>query len=114
MRYDHPLDDVNVHEVIQKRVKEGTPFYGKRPLCLTCRHSSVVRGETLNQTIISCPFGAFEGRVPFCVTECTDYLQINALSLSEMSNVAHVLTLDRKGEWGFLSPKEYGDSKEKL
>jgi len=57
--------------------------------------------------------GIFKGPVPFPITECSEHLALNALSLSEMGDIAHVLTLDRKGQWGFLSPQQYVNQKQK-
>jgi hypothetical protein len=56
------------------KVYDGTPANGERTLCSTCRHSTIIRGRTLDEEIVHCNAGMMHAvRITFKVTSCSDY-----------------------------------------
>ena len=92
--------------MIQFNIKGGTPPGGKS-LCVTCKHSSSVRGQNMEE-VIHCTAGLFEhrqGLVPFKVSECTEFHPSNMPWLHEMEEMAWKIEARKRGVVGFEGEK---------
>jgi len=77
------------------KVRGGTVQHGEPSLCATCKYATVVKGRSLQEEIVECAqLGGGQGRIPFPVTECSEYLHRNHPSLYHMESIAWVLRTD--------------------
>jgi hypothetical protein len=86
------------------KIHGGTAPAGDPPLCQTCRHATIIRGQTLRDEIIECADLSYrDRRIRFPVTYCTSYSDRRQPSLREMEETAWILRSDpRKREIGFV------------
>ncbi len=68
--------------------KRGHSFVDDKSLCTSCRHAHVFRRGAANNRTIRC---SKIGEVPSDITECSDYLSMNQLSLGQMTEIAMIL-----------------------
>ena len=74
------------------KVQGGTVQHGDSSLCNTCCHSTIIRGETLDERIVECSAPTMNSRtIPFRVTFCTAYCDSRQPSYSEMVRMAWIL-----------------------
>jgi hypothetical protein len=72
-------------------------------LCLTCRFTTVIRGERLRDEIVACSWLSARSRITFPVPFCTGYSDRRQASLREMEETAWVLRSDpRRNKIGFV------------
>jgi hypothetical protein len=56
------------------KVRNGTVSGGESSLCNTCRHSTIIRGSTLDEEIVQCHATPMTTtRIRFKVTSCSAY-----------------------------------------
>lgn len=99
------------------KVRGGTVQHGDPSLCNTCCHSTIIRGETLDQRIVECHASVTRGRViPFRVTSCSSYCDARQPSYVDMLRTAWILQPHgtKRRPAGFvrgeeLTPKEFAD-----
>ena len=74
------------------KVQEGTVVHGDSSLCVTCGHSTIIRGETANERIVECHASVMHARlIPFRVTACTAYADARLPSYGAMLRTAWIL-----------------------
>ena len=74
------------------KVYGGTPAHGERSLCHTCRHSTIIRGRTLDEEIVQCNAGVVHAvRITFKVTSCSEYFDDSLPSYFELFEKAWIL-----------------------
>ena len=88
------------------KVDKGTPLHAARSLCETCSHSTIVKGEKLDEEVVVCHQIGMNGqRITFKVTECNSWEQKHRVRVSEMAKIAWIINTDTKvGPIGFMSP----------
>ena len=87
------------------KVRGGTAALHERPLCESCRWSTVIRGLRLGDEIVECSQLSFRNqRVPFPVASCSGYINRNHPSIREMEEIAWILRSDsHRTQVGFVS-----------
>lgn len=90
------------------KIHGGSAHSGDGPLCLTCRHATVVKGARLRDEIVECAMLAYgHNRITFPVTSCTEYVSRQHASIREMEDIAWILRTDAKRrQVGFVQPKD--------
>jgi hypothetical protein len=74
------------------KVQNGTAANGGSSLCATCRHSTIVRGRTLDEEIVQChAMSMRSARVTFKVTFCSSYSDARQPSYMQMIQAAWIL-----------------------
>jgi len=74
------------------KVHSGTPVCSDSNLCHTCRHSTVVRGRSLDEEIVQCQALSMRAvRVTFKVTSCSAYSDGRQPSYLQMVEDAWIL-----------------------
>jgi hypothetical protein len=74
------------------KVYNGTPEHGGGSLCTTCRHSTITRGQRLEEEIIRCEAQAMgTTRIHFTVTECSAYFDARAPTYRQLLEQAWIL-----------------------
>lgn len=73
------------------KVRGGTTLGGPS-LCVTCRWSRIMGGESLNQEITFCE--QIDSPIRFKVRNCSEYLHKNHPTLGEMREAAWILRTD--------------------
>lgn len=84
------------YEMQQRLERIAEPLTGNRKIqfmdeasiCISCRHSMVMRRGSQNNRTIRCQM---LGPVPHDLTECSSYLGINDLSLGQMVEMAMII-----------------------
>jgi len=96
---------------VRIKIKGGTVAHHERPLCETCRWSTVIRGARLGQEIVECNQLSFQNqRVPFPVVSCSGYTDRNHPSIREMEEMAWLLRSDaRRNQVRFVQGKRLPD-----
>ena len=75
-------------------------------LCGTCRHLTVIRGESAGDTLLRCK--EVGGRIAFQVTECSAYDDAREPPLQELYQRAwRLFEMPRTGERRWVSPAEF-------
>ncbi len=90
------------------KVYGGTRVQDQDSLCATCRHSSIVRGTTLDEEMVFCRAMLMQIiRVPFKVTSCSDYDDDREPTYGELMEKAWILTSgSRRRPAGFVRASE--------
>ncbi len=90
------------------RIQGGTVRHGDPSLCLTCRHATVVQGQSLQDRIVDCGLlSSRDSRISFPVTSCSGYSDRRHPTLREMEDLAWVLRTDgRRRHIGFVQARE--------
>lgn len=98
-------------EAIKLKIKNATTR-SDGGLCHRCKHGSFIRGEAVSQEKIRC--GAFETWMEFEAHSCPTFEERGSMSLWEMQQIAYRFVLDpkKKGQMGFITPRDFKDSKE--
>lgn len=93
------------------KVRGGTVDHGRRPLCESCRWSTVIRGPRLGDEIVECNQLSYRNqRVSFPVMSCSRYHNRNEPSLKDMEDTAWVLRSDpRRQQIGFVHASKLTD-----
>jgi hypothetical protein len=93
------------------RIRGGTVNHSEPSLCLSCRHSIIVKGAALRDEIVACNLIRLKGRViPFPVTSCTGYQDRGQPTLWHMEEIAWVLRSDPKRRTvGFVEARKLKD-----
>ena len=93
------------------KVKGGTVDHSQRPLCESCRWSTIIRGSKLGDEIVECSQLAYRNqRVPFRVVSCSAYANRNHASLREMEEIAWILRSDpHRNQVGFVRSNKLTD-----
>ena len=89
------------------KLQGGTARDDELPLCLSCRHATVIRGRTLHDEIIDC--GQLYGRssrITFPVMSCSEYDDRRHATLRHLEQVAWVLRTGRGRRIGFVPARE--------
>lgn len=74
------------------KVHAGTPVSGDSNLCHTCRHSTVVRGRSLDEELVQCQALSMRTtRLTFKVTSCSAYSDMRQPSYLQMVEDAWIL-----------------------
>ncbi len=86
------------------KVHGGTVQHGDTSLCVTCRHSTIIRGRTLDEEIVDCHEAVMHGRrVPFKVTFCSGYSDLRQPTYTALVQDAWILQPgSRKRPAGFV------------
>jgi hypothetical protein len=90
---------------------EGGTAPGSENLCLSCIYSQVVRGQKLDEELITCSrltvYGDTYARVPFRVSSCNQYKRAGLPSIHDMEKIAWVLvTKSDAKQIGFVRAKD--------
>ena len=94
------------------KVQGGTTRGDQSSLCLSCKKSTVIKGQSMKYTRIHC--NAVEKVISFDVVECSAHVNRNHPSLGDMYEDAWVLRTDSKTrKIGFVRNKDL-DSKERF
>jgi hypothetical protein len=96
---------------VRIRIKGGTAVHHERPLCESCRWSTVIRGARLEQEIVECNQLSYRNqRVPFPVVSCSGYHHRNQPSIRELEEIAWILRSDaHRTQVGFVPGKRVPD-----
>jgi hypothetical protein len=96
---------------VRIKIRGGTVDHGQRPLCETCRWSTVIRGPRLGDEIVECSRLSYRNqRVPFPVVSCSGYADRRQASLREMEEMAWVLRSDpHRKQVGFVRSSRLKD-----
>jgi hypothetical protein len=96
---------------VQIKVRGGTVAQNERPLCETCRWSTIIRGVRFGDEIVECGQLSYRNqRVPFPVVSCTGYANRNHPSIREMEETAWLLRSDpRRNQVGFVHSSRLSD-----
>jgi hypothetical protein len=90
------------------KLQGGTARDDEPPLCLSCRHATVIRGRNLHDEIIDC--GLLHGRssrITFPVRSCSGYNDRRQPSLWHLEQIAWVLRTSRRTrKIGFVPARE--------
>lgn len=74
------------------KVQDGTVSHERRSLCGTCRHATIIRGQTLDEEIVHCQAAAMTSiRVTFKVTSCSSYDDERLPTYMELMEQAWIL-----------------------
>ena len=95
------------------KVHDGTPSNADSSMCTTCRHSTVIRGRTLDEEIVVCRGLASmkSVRVTFKVTQCSAYSDQRLPTYMELLEDAWVLQPGtRRRPPGFVRGSELRDA----
>jgi hypothetical protein len=90
------------------RIRGGTVQHGEESLCVTCRHATVVKGQSLREEIVQCGrLSAGHDLIPFPVTSCSGYSDRRHPSIRDMEDIAWVLRTDAKRKQiGFIQARQ--------
>lgn len=90
------------------RIRGGTVQHGEQSLCLTCRHATVVKGQSLREEIIQCGrLSSGHDLIPFPVTSCSGYSDRRHPSIRDMEDIAWVLRTDpKRKQIGFIQARQ--------
>jgi hypothetical protein len=78
------------------------------PLCFTCQHGMIVRGQAESQLAITCHVGMEPVSVRWHVTECSSYSDKSLPSLHSLEKIAWRFSVDdRKKTAGFLTAAQW-------
>jgi len=90
------------------KIRGGTVQHGEPSLCLTCRHATIVKGQSLREEIVQCDrLSAGHDLIRFPVTSCTGYSDRRHPSLREMEDIAWILRTDAKRKRiGFIQARQ--------
>lgn len=93
---------------MKTRVHGGTVIHGNGTLCATCRNSTIIKGQTLDEEIVECHARIMTPRgIPFKVTSCTSYDDSRLPAYADMVRVAWILTPHSKRRpAGFIRSSE--------
>jgi hypothetical protein len=96
---------------VRIKVQGGTVDHGQRPLCESCRWSTIIRGARLGDEIVECSQLTYDNqRVPFPVVSCSRYANRNQASLREMEEIAWILRSDPlRNQVGFVRSSKLTD-----
>ena len=90
------------------KIRGGTVQHGESSLCMTCRHATVVKGQSLREEIVQCDrLSEGHNLVRFRVTSCTGYADRRQPSLRDMEDLAWILRTDaRRNQIGFIQARK--------
>ena len=89
-----------------RKVYGGTPV-GDESRCDTCSHARIVQGYAESERIVFCDAMYDPIRIPFKVSECSDYEDKRLPSIRAMEQIAWFLRTKSAGhEAGFISAAE--------
>jgi hypothetical protein len=92
------------------KVKDGTPE-NTESLCQTCTWSRITKGFQQTEVIVYCSANYPNQRVPFKVSQCTDYQDMTLPTKREMEKMAWILVTRPGGKTaGFVKADEFPDS----
>jgi hypothetical protein len=93
------------------KVHNGTVSNGESSLCNTCRHSTIIRGRTLDEEIVQCQAVAMRvTQVTFKVTFCSAYCDERLPTYMQMLEDAWILQPgSKKRPSGFVRGSELRD-----
>jgi hypothetical protein len=93
------------------KVHDGTAPNGESSLCNTCRHSTIIRGRSLDEEIVQCLAVTMSAtRVTFKVTSCSAYTDDRLPSYMELFEKAWILQAGSKRRpAGFIRGSELQD-----
>ena len=78
---------------MKTKIHGETPIHGETSLCVTCHHSTIIRGQRLDEEIVDCTASLMQGRrIPFKVTACSSYSDARRPSYGELVRMAWILT----------------------
>ena len=82
---------------MKTKIHGGTAIHGETSLCVTCRHSTIIRGQTIDEEIVDCSASFMRSRqIRFKVTSCSSYSDARLPSYHEMVRSAWILTPQSK------------------
>jgi hypothetical protein len=88
-----------------RKVYGGTPK-GSESLCLTCTYAGIIRGFAESEMITICDRFFNPIRVPFPVSECSEYADRRLPDVEEMKEIAWSLRSKSAGhKAGFIPAK---------
>jgi hypothetical protein len=99
------------------KVRGGTVQHDEPSLCVSCRHSTIIRGQGFRDEIVECGRLSWENnRIDFRVTSCSDYSDRSLPELRKMEEIAWVLRVDKlRAPIGFVRAKDVDkDERHKL
>lgn len=93
---------------VQFKVRNGTPVGGGGSLCQTCRHSTIIRGQAMDEEIVQCQAAPMTTtRIRFKVTSCSSYNDERLPSYLQLMEQAWILQPgSRRREAGFIRARE--------
>jgi len=87
------------------KIRGGTVQHGESSLCMTCRHATVVKGQSLREEIVQCD-RLSEGH-NVLRTFCTGSADLRRPSLREMEDLAWILRTDAtRKQIGFIQARK--------
>jgi len=106
--YDGPLEGTrgDIAKQITKTArtqhltgKRNDNFIDTTSLCSSCKWSQTRRRAGQNTRQMEC--SVFRGPCPEDINECTEYEPITSLSLSQMTEIAHIIDVGPRRRVGF-------------
>jgi len=93
------------------KVRNGTVSNSESSLCNTCRHSTIIRGRTLDEELVQCQALTMRTiRVTFKVTSCSAYNDERLPSYLQMMEDAWILQPgSKKRPAGFIRSADLRD-----
>jgi hypothetical protein len=93
------------------RVHNGTVSHGESNLCTTCRHSTIIRGRTLDEEIVQCQAVTIRATaITFKVTSCSAYSDERLPTYMQMLENAWILQPgSKKRPAGFIRGSDLRD-----
>ncbi len=93
------------------KVQNGTVIHTDSTLCTTCRHSTVIRGRTLDEEMVHCQASPMSSvRITFKVTSCSAYNDERLPSYMQMLEDAWILQPGSKRRpAGFVRSRDLED-----
>ena len=94
------------------KVQGGTVSHEPTSLCGTCRHATMIRGQTLDEEIVHCHASPITSmRVTFKVTSCSSYDDERLPSFMELMEQAWILQPGSKRRpAGFIRASDLRDA----
>lgn len=90
------------------KIQRATVAHGETSLCTTCRHSTIIRGRSLEEEIVECRASMMRSlRIPFKVTSCSTYDDARLPSYADLVQSAWILQPhSRRRPAGFIHARD--------
>lgn len=90
------------------KIRGGTVQHGEPSLCLSCKHATVVKGQSLRHEVVECgQLSSDHNLIGFPVASCSGYVDRTHPSLREMEEIAWILRTDpKRKQIGFVHSRE--------
>jgi len=108
MRFRYCLEKLRLMSL--RKVYGGTPV-GTESRCDTCTHARIIQGYAESERIVLCTKRYIPLRIPFNVSQCTDYEDRRLPDFENMEEIAWQIRTKSAGSVaGFVTVPEENDS----